>query len=163
EPRGGLRARVHDRDGGVGVVAPRVHRAGPPAGDGDRRRLRRRLRSCGRAAVRRRRAGHRDPGRAVPAPLHPPDRPGRGGPPPRLRGGGGGRGRTATAVPRPRRVEELAEPYGLEVVRTPAAPAELTKAAIAEDIVFAGATGGVYVFPKFLPGYDAVASLCTLL
>jgi mannose-1-phosphate guanylyltransferase / phosphomannomutase len=61
------------------------------------------------------------------------------------------------------RVEEIAEPFGLEVVRTPAAPAELSKAAIAEDIAFAGATGGVYVFPKFLPGYDAVASLCTLL
>ena len=26
-----------------------------------------------------------------------------------------------------------------------------------------GTAGGVYIFPKFLPGYDAVASLCTLL
>ena len=60
-------------------------------------------------------------------------------------------------------VETIAEPFGLEVVRTPAAPAELSKAAIAEEIVFAASAGGVYIFPKFLPGYDAVASLCTLL
>ena len=29
--------------------------------------------------------------------------------------------------------------------------------------MFAGAAGGVYVFPNFLPAYDAVTSLCTLL
>jgi mannose-1-phosphate guanylyltransferase/phosphomannomutase len=29
--------------------------------------------------------------------------------------------------------------------------------------VFAGAIGGVYVFPEFLPAYDAVTSLCKLL
>ena len=62
-----------------------------------------------------------------------------------------------------RRVEEIASGYGLEVVRTPAAPAELAKAATDEGVVFAAAVGGVYIFPKFLPAYDAVASLCTLL
>ena len=30
-------------------------------------------------------------------------------------------------------------------------------------MVFAGAVGGGYVFPEFLPAYDAVASLCKLL
>jgi mannose-1-phosphate guanylyltransferase / phosphomannomutase len=30
-------------------------------------------------------------------------------------------------------------------------------------VVFAGAVGGGYVFPEFLPAYDAVASLCKLL
>src|SRR5262249_10298427 len=29
--------------------------------------------------------------------------------------------------------------------------------------IFAGAVGGGYVFPEFLPAYDAVASLCKLL
>ena len=52
---------------------------------------------------------------------------------------------------------------GLEVVRTPAAPAELLQAATQDGVVFAGALGGVYIFPEFLPGYDAVASLCKLL
>jgi mannose-1-phosphate guanylyltransferase/phosphomannomutase len=30
-------------------------------------------------------------------------------------------------------------------------------------LIFAGAVGGGYVFPEFLPAYDAVASLCKLL
>ncbi len=61
------------------------------------------------------------------------------------------------------RVEELAAAGNLEVVRTPAAPAELTRLAAIDGVVFAGAVGGVYVFPEFLPAYDAVASLCKLL
>jgi mannose-1-phosphate guanylyltransferase / phosphomannomutase len=81
----------------------------------------------------------------------------------RLIGEAGWTGKVAVPVTVTSRVEKIAEPFGLEVVRTPSAPAELSKAAIAEEIVFAGGTGGVYVFPKFLPGYDAVASLCTLL
>ena len=32
-----------------------------------------------------------------------------------------------------------------------------------DGVVFAGAVGGGYVFPEFLPAYDAVASLCKLL
>src|SRR5439155_24527198 len=71
----------------------------------------------------------------------------------RLIGEAGWTGKVAVPVTVTGRVEEIAEPFGLEVVRTPAAPAELSKAAIAEEIVFAGAAGGVYVFPKFLPGY----------
>ncbi|HEX6491813.1 MAG TPA: hypothetical protein VF002_10645, partial [Gaiellaceae bacterium] len=41
--------------------------------------------------------------------------------------------------------------------------AELTQVAAEEGVVFAGALGGGYVFPEFLPAYDAVASLCKLL
>src|SRR5262249_61596603 len=81
----------------------------------------------------------------------------------RLIGEAGWAGKVAVPVTVTSRVEEITEPFGLQVLRTPAAPAELSKAAIAEEIVFAGATVGVYVFPKFLPGYDAVAGLCTLL
>jgi mannose-1-phosphate guanylyltransferase/phosphomannomutase len=32
-----------------------------------------------------------------------------------------------------------------------------------DDVIFAGAVGGGYVFPEFIPAYDAVASLCKLL
>jgi mannose-1-phosphate guanylyltransferase/phosphomannomutase len=81
----------------------------------------------------------------------------------RLVGEAGWEGKVAVPVTVTRRVEEIASGYGLEVVRTPAAPAELAKAATAEGVVFAAAVGGVYIFPKFLPAYDAVASLCTLL
>jgi mannose-1-phosphate guanylyltransferase / phosphomannomutase len=60
-------------------------------------------------------------------------------------------------------VDEITRDSGLEVVRTPASLAELTKAAAGDGVVFAGALGGGYVFPEFLPAYDAVASLCKLL
>ncbi|MBV8079871.1 MAG: NTP transferase domain-containing protein [Actinobacteria bacterium] len=58
--------------------------------------------------------------------------------------------------------EELATD-ALEVVRTPSALAELTKAAAADGAVFAGAPDGRYVFPDFLPAFDATAALCKLL
>jgi mannose-1-phosphate guanylyltransferase / phosphomannomutase len=61
------------------------------------------------------------------------------------------------------RVEEIAAAGKLEVVRTPAAPGELTRVASEDGVVFAGAVGGIYVFPQFLPAYDAVTSLCKLL
>jgi mannose-1-phosphate guanylyltransferase / phosphomannomutase len=51
----------------------------------------------------------------------------------------------------------------LEVVRTPHSLADLTRAASADGVVFAGAVGGGYLFPQFLPAYDAVASLTKLL
>jgi mannose-1-phosphate guanylyltransferase/phosphomannomutase len=50
-----------------------------------------------------------------------------------------------------------------EVVRTPATLPELTRAAAGDGVVFAGAPGGGYVFPAFLPAYDAIAALCKLL
>jgi mannose-1-phosphate guanylyltransferase/phosphomannomutase len=81
----------------------------------------------------------------------------------RLLGASGRRGKVAFPITVTSRVEELAAEHGLEVVRTPAAPAELTRAAAEEGVVFAGAVGGVYVFPEFLPASDAVASLCKLL
>jgi mannose-1-phosphate guanylyltransferase/phosphomannomutase len=52
---------------------------------------------------------------------------------------------------------------GLQVVRTPATLTELTRAAADDGVVFAGAPGGGYVFPGFLPAYDAIAALCKLL
>jgi mannose-1-phosphate guanylyltransferase/phosphomannomutase len=60
-------------------------------------------------------------------------------------------------------VDRLVEGTGLEVIRTPASLAELTKAAAEDGVIFAGALGGGYVFPEFLPAYDAIASVCKLL
>ena len=51
----------------------------------------------------------------------------------------------------------------LEIIRTPNSLSDLTKAAAEPGVVFAGAVGGGYVFPDFLPAYDAVASLAKLL
>src|SRR5207247_817001 len=60
-------------------------------------------------------------------------------------------------------VGKMAKGTGLEIIRTPASVAELTQYAAQDGVVFAGALGGGYVFPEFLPAYDAVASLCKLL
>jgi mannose-1-phosphate guanylyltransferase/phosphomannomutase len=81
----------------------------------------------------------------------------------RLIGSNGRRGRLAFPVTVTSQVDRLAEGSGLEVVRTPTSLPELTRAAAERDVVFAGALGGGYVFPEFLPGYDAVASLAKLL
>jgi mannose-1-phosphate guanylyltransferase/phosphomannomutase len=59
--------------------------------------------------------------------------------------------------------DRIVEGSGLEIVRTPASLAELTKAAASDGVCFAGAVGGGYVWPDFLPAYDAMTSLCKLL
>jgi len=81
----------------------------------------------------------------------------------RLIGSNGRRGKLAFPVTVTSQVDELVRDSDLEVVRTPASLAELTSAAAEKDVIFAGAVGGGYVFPEFLPAYDAVASLCKLL
>jgi mannose-1-phosphate guanylyltransferase / phosphomannomutase len=81
----------------------------------------------------------------------------------RLMGTNGRRGKLAFPVTVTSRVEQMVKGSKLEVIRTPASLAELTKAAAEDGVIFAGAVGGGYVFPEFLPAYDAVASLCKLL
>jgi mannose-1-phosphate guanylyltransferase/phosphomannomutase len=81
----------------------------------------------------------------------------------RLLSSNGRRGRLAFPVTVTSRVEEIVSGSGLEVERTPASLAALTSAAAGEGVVFAGAPGGGFVFPDFLPGLDGIASLCKLL
>ncbi|MDQ2983621.1 MAG: sugar phosphate nucleotidyltransferase [Actinomycetota bacterium] len=81
----------------------------------------------------------------------------------RLIGSNGRRGKLAFPVTITSAVDRLAAESGLEIVRTPASLADLTKVAADDGVVFAGALGGGYVFPEFLPAYDAVVSLCKLL
>jgi mannose-1-phosphate guanylyltransferase/phosphomannomutase len=81
----------------------------------------------------------------------------------RLLGSNGRRGKLAFPVTVTSQVDRLLEGSGLEVVRTPASLADLTQAAAEEGVIFAGAVGGGYVFPEFIPAYDAIASLCKLL
>ena len=81
----------------------------------------------------------------------------------RLMGTDGRRGKLAFPVTVTSRVEQMVKGSKLEVIRTPASLAELTKASAEDGVIFAGAVGGGYVFPEFLPAYDAVASLCKLL
>jgi mannose-1-phosphate guanylyltransferase/phosphomannomutase len=80
-----------------------------------------------------------------------------------LLGGAGRSGRVALPVTVTSQADRLLEGSGLEIVRKPASLAELTKAAAGEGVVFAGSVAGGYVWPEFLPAYDAMASLCKLL
>jgi mannose-1-phosphate guanylyltransferase / phosphomannomutase len=81
----------------------------------------------------------------------------------RLIGSNGNHGKLAFPVTVKSQVDRLVEGTGFEIVRTPASLQALTEAASQEGVIFAGAVGGGYVFPEFLPGYDAVASLANLL
>ena len=81
----------------------------------------------------------------------------------RLIGSNGRRGRVAFPVTVTSQVEKMVEKTGLEVIRTRASLADLSRAASDNDVIFAGSVGGGYLFPDFLPAYDAVASLCKLL
>jgi mannose-1-phosphate guanylyltransferase/phosphomannomutase len=75
---------------------------------------------------------------------------------------GGRQGRVAVPMNATSQVDRFAGD-GLEIVRTASSLPELTRAAAEEGVIFAGAVGGGYVFPDFLPAYDAIASLCKLL
>jgi mannose-1-phosphate guanylyltransferase / phosphomannomutase len=81
----------------------------------------------------------------------------------KLIGSNGRRGKLAFPITVTSQVDELLKGSGLEIVRTPASLGDLTKAAAEDGVIFAGAVGGGYVFPEFLPAYDAIASLCKLL
>ena len=65
---------------------------------------------------------------------------------------------TATSL-----VDQLVAGSGVEVRRTQASVAALTRAATEAGTIFAGDMGGRFVFPSFLPACDAMASLCHLL
>ena len=74
-----------------------------------------------------------------------------------------GRGTLLVPITESRMVEEMAAGHGVRVERTKASLGALLAAAAADDVVFAGASGGGYVFPSFLPAYDAIMSLGKLL
>ena len=80
-----------------------------------------------------------------------------------LLGSGGRSGKVALPITTTSQADAVLEGSKLEIVRTGASLPELTKVAAGEGFVFGGAVGGGYVFPEFLPAYDAVASLCKLL
>jgi mannose-1-phosphate guanylyltransferase / phosphomannomutase len=74
-----------------------------------------------------------------------------------------GRGTLLVPITESRMVEEMAAGHGVVVERTKASLGALLAAAAADGVVFAGASGGGYVFPSFLPAYDAIMSLGKLL
>jgi mannose-1-phosphate guanylyltransferase/phosphomannomutase len=75
----------------------------------------------------------------------------------------GRRGKIAVPVSITSHVEKIAREYGNEVVRTKVSRSDLMKASLDEDVIFAGAGSGGFIFPYFLPTYDAMASTAILL
>ena len=59
--------------------------------------------------------------------------------------------------------DRLAGAHDVEIVRTKVSLPALSEASTEPGVVFAGSLGGGYIFPQFLPAYDAVMSLGKLL
>ncbi len=74
-----------------------------------------------------------------------------------------GEGRIAVPLTVSQLAETLVEGTGCEVVRTKVSPAAITEAAMEPGVIFAGAVGGDYIFPEFLPAHDALMSMGKLL
>ncbi|RJP31216.1 MAG: mannose-1-phosphate guanyltransferase [Actinobacteria bacterium] len=75
----------------------------------------------------------------------------------------GRRGKIAVPVSISSHVERIAGEYGNEVIRTKVSRSDLMRASLDKDVIFAGAGSGGYIFPSFLPTYDAMASTVMLL
>ncbi len=73
------------------------------------------------------------------------------------------RPRVAVPVATSRLVADIVGRRGGDVVWTRISPAALMQASDEAGTVFAGAEGGGFIFPGFLPAYDAVMSLAKLL
>ena len=71
--------------------------------------------------------------------------------------------RVAVPVSTTRAIEDIVQARSGEVLYTRISPAALSAASEEPGVVFAGADGGGYIFPEFLPAYDAVLSLAKLL
>jgi len=73
------------------------------------------------------------------------------------------RGAIAVPVDASSQVEAVCQTTGCEVLRTKLAASHLLEVAGSPRVHFAGNTAGGFVFPAFLPAFDAVASLVRLL
>jgi len=72
-------------------------------------------------------------------------------------------GVVAVPVDASHQVEAMCEGTGSEVLRTKLSASQLLEAADSPRVRFAANTAGGFVFPSFLPAFDAVASLVRLL
>ncbi len=71
--------------------------------------------------------------------------------------------RLAVPVTASRHVETVAGAHGVEVVRTKLAGSALVAAAASAGVGFAGDGAGGFAVPRFLPAFDAAATLVTVL
>jgi mannose-1-phosphate guanylyltransferase/phosphomannomutase len=74
-----------------------------------------------------------------------------------------GRARVALPVTTSTQAEELCAARGTEVLATALSPSGLMEAAASGGVVFAADQEGGYIFPAFLPSFDAAAALVELI
>ncbi|HET7489863.1 MAG TPA: sugar phosphate nucleotidyltransferase [Acidimicrobiales bacterium] len=71
--------------------------------------------------------------------------------------------RVAVPVSVGRGAEELCQRFGADIVWTKLSASHLMDVAASNDVTFAASQEGGYIFPTFLPAYDAVATLVNVL
>lgn len=60
-------------------------------------------------------------------------------------------------------IEGIANTFGRDVDRTKVSARAMMEAALDEDVTFVGAQGGGFIFPRFLPAYDATMTFFKLM
>ncbi|OFW55936.1 MAG: hypothetical protein A2W01_05680 [Candidatus Solincola sediminis] len=75
----------------------------------------------------------------------------------------GRRGSIAVPVSMSSQVENIAAECGNPVIRTKVSRSDLMRTSLSDNVMFAGAGSGGFIFPAFLPTYDAMASTAMLL
>lgn len=71
--------------------------------------------------------------------------------------------KVALPVCAPRAAEDIARRYGLEIVWTKLAISDLMERASENDVVLGSGVDGGFLFPRFLPAYDAMCTLVDVL
>jgi mannose-1-phosphate guanylyltransferase/phosphomannomutase len=71
--------------------------------------------------------------------------------------------RIAIPIAAPSQVADMAAQHGLEVLWTKLSTPALMASALSDDIVMAASLDGGYIFPAFLPAYDATATFAMIL
>ena len=71
--------------------------------------------------------------------------------------------RVAVPIAAPSAVATLAEDLGIELLWTKLSTPALMTSALSDDIVMAASLDGGYIFPKFLPAFDAMATFGVML
>ncbi len=75
----------------------------------------------------------------------------------------GRKGKIAVPVTASRAIEQMADTYGFETVRTKTTPRGIMEAATSGDVFFMGEQNGGYIFPDFLPAFDGMFAITKML
>ena len=60
-------------------------------------------------------------------------------------------------------IDELAAHHKVEVIRTATSPRQIMEASLKKDVVFVGDCSGGFIFPEFMPAFDAMIAIGKIL